>query len=93
MSFPQCLQCVAEHKQAKTHQNGSAEGVNNTDLPEIRDAVTLAPSWQQQQIPCPMGPQMAMACVPLPTCSEHLTVGEQSLAQRAAASNLVLGSG
>jgi len=49
--------------------------------PMPRDAITMAPSWQQQT---QMGPgQMAIACVAIPSCKEHLQVQEISAIDRA----------
>jgi hypothetical protein len=51
----------------------------DVEIPEINDAITLAPSWQERRI----GPQMIMACVALPVCKSHLEVNELSPAEQA----------
>jgi hypothetical protein len=51
----------------------------DVELPEVSEAITLAPSWQQQRI----GPNLVMACVALPVCKAHLTVAELSPAEQA----------
>jgi len=65
MNALKCLQCLVEGKLGTA--NGNGEQVAN-------DAITLAPSWQMQQI----GPQQIMACVAVPCCGPHLTVQRKS---------------
>lgn len=66
-----CLTCLAEGKLAVQHSNGNGQDYSE---PLANDAITWAPSWQQQQV----GPQMVMACVALPTCAVHLQVDRKS---------------
>jgi hypothetical protein len=83
-----CLQCIGEYQLAvQDKEAGVLHDGKEPVIPEIRAAVTLAPSWQQTQM---MG-QLVMACVPLPSCMEHLTTKKQSAVQRATASGLALG--
>lgn len=70
-----CLQCAGELVIAETKQ---ARG-ESVILPKVEEAWTMAPAWQQQQV----GPQMVIACVTVPTCKRHLTVGEMSAADQA----------
>ena len=80
-----CLQCAGEFKLAsKKAKNGSTP-----ELPEIRDAVTWAPSWQTTEV----GPQTVIGCVAIPTCLEHLGASEKSPADRLAAMGLLPGRG
>lgn len=81
-----CGTCIGEHlnflvKQVKGEQPEDAQP------PEIKDAVTLAPSWQSNMV---MG-QMVMACVPLPTCMGHIQVSELTAEQRALLGGIMLG--
>jgi len=90
MSDLKCLQCIGEYQLAvEDRDNGVLHDGHEPEIPEIRDAITLAPSWQQQQIMC----QMVMACVPAPACFEHLTTKKESAIQRATRSGLALGGG
>jgi hypothetical protein len=73
-----CLQCVSEVLQFEARQ-ARGEIPELAAPPSLREAITLAPSWQQQSI---MG-QMVMACVAVPTCKEHLQVKEVSPQDRA----------
>jgi hypothetical protein len=63
-----CLACLAEGKLAAGEGDGSGAS------PVADDAVTLAPSWQEQQI----GAQRIVACIALPTCADHLEVARKS---------------
>jgi hypothetical protein len=51
----------------------------DVELPEVSEAITLAPSWQQQRV----GPNLVMSCVALPVCKTHLEVSELSPAEQA----------
>jgi hypothetical protein len=51
----------------------------DVEIPEVNEAITMAPSWQQQRV----GPQLVMACVALPVCEKHLEVSELSPAEQA----------
>jgi len=62
-----CLLCLAEGKLAARQPVGDGGRV-------ARDAVTLAPSWQQQQV----GPQQLWGVVAVPVCAEHLDVKRRS---------------
>jgi hypothetical protein len=73
-----CLQCVGEMIQA--------ERQHLDPVPQPEEAITLAPSWQQQVV----GGQMIMACVTVPTCLKHLVIGEVSPIQRALSNGLVI---
>lgn len=75
-----CLECVAQHK--KSDQENTPEA----DLPPINPAITLCPSWQSQIV----NGQALMACVSVPTCYDHISVGDQSPQQRAMRSGLML---
>lgn len=78
MDATNCMQCSAEWKMYVVKKtNGTLAA--DTPVPEIRAAYTWAPAWQQQQI----GGQLVMACIPLPTCLEHLAVSELSSLDRA----------
>lgn len=81
-----CLSCVGEFMMAsrKAQANGEVP-----ELPEIRDAITMAPSWQTKTT---MG-QMVMACVAVPTCMQHLGAQEKSALEKAADNGLFLGGG
>lgn len=69
-----CSQCVAEYLAYEAGING-----DGGEIPEILDPITLAASWQQNNI---MG-QMVIACVSLPTCLKHLQVSKMSAEQKA----------
>jgi len=65
--------------------------IDKTDTPmpaitDIREGITLAPSWQQKQI---MG-QLVVTCIPLPICMEHLAPAELSATEKALAAGLVV---
>lgn len=68
-----CYVCVANHKlyRVKKENQTLPEG---TAEPMVYDAVTMVPTWQQQQV----GVQMVMACVTVPTCENHIEVKELS---------------
>jgi hypothetical protein len=57
------------------------------EIPGINEAITLAPMWQQQ----PIGPQMAFACVAVPSCMEHLNSREVTPEEKAVQGGLLLG--
>jgi hypothetical protein len=78
-----CLQCIGEHNEAVK------KGYPKESLPPINDAITLAPSWVSQML---MG-QMAMTCVAIPACMDHLETKEKSAVERAAGSGLIIGGG
>jgi hypothetical protein len=72
-----CSSCCAERAVFEAQQ---LRGENHTSgPPEVEEAYTYAPSWQQTMV---MG-QMIMACVALPTCKRHLQIKEMSPADRA----------
>lgn len=80
-----CLACTGQFVQAsKQAVNGSVPV-----LPEIKEAVTWAPAWQNTII---QG-QMVISCVAVPTCMEHLGVEKESAAEIAARRGLALGQG
>ncbi len=58
----------------------------NERPPQVDDAWTFAPSWQQQVV----GAQMVMACVALPTCKRHMTAVELSAADKAVMGGKIL---
>jgi hypothetical protein len=64
-----CLQCLIDLKLADQEGNGASPGPETAN-----EAITLAPSWQGQQV----GPQQLMACIPVPTCYDHLMVARTS---------------
>lgn len=77
-----CLDCIGNYKMTLArYEDGSQE-----QLPQVNNAVTLCPSWQNTSI---MG-QMVMACVAVPTCAEHIGVTPKSPRQRAAESGLIV---
>ena|SRR6266498_3277122 len=83
-----CLQCIGEYQMAVSDlDNGILHNGEKPVIPEIRAAITLAPSWQSQII---QG-QMVMACVAIPSCFEHLTTTKQSPIERATRNGLALG--
>jgi hypothetical protein len=49
------------------------------DLPEVNEAFTMAPAWQERRV----GPQLIMACVAVPVCKTHLEVNELSPVEQA----------
>jgi len=63
------------------------------ELPGINEAVTLAPSWQNQQINTPQGLTMAMSCVAVPTCMQHISAHEVTAEEKAIQGGLLLGRG
>jgi hypothetical protein len=83
-----CLQCVGEYLLARDDREAGVlhDGAEPV-IPEIRSAVTLAPSWQQTEV---LG-QLIMACVALPSCLEHLQTKKESTVERATRSGLQLG--
>jgi hypothetical protein len=79
-----CNHCVAEYLDAKNRQAIDPD----VELPEILDAITLAPEWQQQVT---MG-QAMFACVAIPVCMEkHMAVHDPTGIQPA--QGFVLGRG
>lgn len=81
-----CLECIGNYK---IHVENVENVANEVPAPGINFAITLAPSWQQQQI---MG-QMIVTCVAIPACLMHLGVAELTPAQKAMQSGLVLPRG
>ena len=73
-----CLDCVAQYKKFLADQI-LAKVREGFPPPEINDAVTLVPAWQQQVF----GGQIVMACVAVPTCLDHIQVIEMSAEQKA----------
>jgi hypothetical protein len=69
MMLGKCLQCLIDLKLADQEGNGASPGPETAN-----EAITLAPSWQGQQV----GPQQLMACIPVPTCYDHLMVARTS---------------
>jgi hypothetical protein len=51
----------------------------DVEIPEVNEAITMAPAWQQQRV----GPNLIMACVTLPVCKMHMEVSELSPAEQA----------
>ena len=74
-----CLQCITEAEFAESA---------GEEAQDIREAVTFAPSWVSQEIEG----QVAMACVTVPTCREHIRVERASARQIASRSGLALPS-
>jgi hypothetical protein len=70
-----CMMCVG----ALVMMEAKRALGETVDLPEVNEAITMAPSWQQQRI----GPNLVMACVALPVCKSHLEVSELSPAEQA----------
>lgn len=81
-----CNTCVGEYLNFAV-KKVKGEVPEEAVPPEIKDAVTMAPSWQSNMT---MG-QLMMACVPLPTCMDHIQVTELSAEQRALLSGILLG--
>lgn len=73
--YPVCLQCAGELVLAEAKQLRG----EYVEIPEVNEAWTLAPSWQQQVV----GGQLVMACVSVPICKKHLDVAELSPAEQA----------
>jgi hypothetical protein len=83
-----CLQCVGEYLLARDDKEaGILHDGEEPVIPDIRPAVTLAPSWQQTEV---LG-QLLMYCVALPSCLEHLRTKKESPIERATRSGLQLG--
>lgn len=76
-----CLQCCGEYIAARD------KGMPPDERPAIQLAATTAPSWQTQIL---QG-QMFVACVPVPTCFDHLVNRERTPEEIAAGSGLALG--
>lgn len=83
-----CLACVGAlvEYEAKEAAGKLQEG---DERPEVRPAVTLAPSWQQTQT---FG-QLMMTCVALPTCKEHIVMQEMSALAKAVQGGRLLPGG
>lgn len=97
-----CIQCVGDRKHEEQlrqsqpvpidpeERDAFMASINREPLPEIRDAYTFSPSWQQTQVPSPVGMQMAMTCVALPVCYDHIEVRERTAEERAVAGGKIL---
>jgi hypothetical protein len=81
MTNPKCLQCITEYvilpDEEKTPERWG----------EVRDMVTLAPSWQQIS---PVPGQLVIALSTVPSCLEHLDVKQASPEELATKSGLIL---
>lgn len=73
-----CFVCVANKRMYFVKEKNGTNPPGTTE-PIVQEAVTWAPSWQQQQI----GMQAIMACVSLPTCYDHVEVRELSALDKA----------
>jgi hypothetical protein len=73
-----CLNCVAVHKKFVSDQT---IGSIPEEFPEpvVNDAITYAPSWQQQVV----AGTLVMACIAIPVCVDHVEVAEMTAEQRA----------
>jgi hypothetical protein len=84
-----CYACVAEYKvaldKADTLEMQEREDAFN-NLPELEDAATFVPVWQQQQM---MG-QIVMACVSLPACIRHIMAKEPTPEEKAVAGGYII---
>jgi hypothetical protein len=80
-----CLACIEAHVTFLTEQENGKHPAEE-EAPEIREAYTLAPSWQTHTM---MG-QMMMTCVALPSCYEHLVPQKKSPMERSALAGGVL---
>jgi hypothetical protein len=85
-----CVSCIGEYITARdARQEAQATGApydGSEPLPEISDAITLAPSWQSRQL----GMQVVYACVALPTCMRHLGLERKSSLAAAVAGGRLL---
>ena len=65
-----CTTCIEEWLKLSEEERAGKEARDH-----IRDADTLVPSWQANMV----GPgQLAMACVALPTCLNHIVTKKRS---------------
>lgn len=79
-----CMICVEEYLALPDDSEAKLSG---EAWLKVRDADTLAPSWQTYVA----GPgQVVVACVTLPVCLRHITVKKQSPEQIASRSGLAL---
>jgi hypothetical protein len=82
-----CIKCFEFAFNARRDlDNGVLWDGQEPVVPEVKDAITMAPSWQSQSI---MN-QMLFACVPLPCCEEHLEERKETPIERATKSGLAL---
>lgn len=83
-----CTACISEYLAAKMVHDAlvDKEGAEEPSADNIRDAITLAPAWQQLS----MQGQLVVACVPVPSCMEHLTNNEKTPEQRLAEAGLAI---
>jgi hypothetical protein len=87
-----CLQCIGEYFMAIEEREASrAAGITtevSEELPEISEAITLAPRWEQKQV----GMNVVMGCVAVPVCMKHIGIRKLSpLAQAVAGGRLLTG--
>lgn len=83
MSY-KCVKCIEEYINARIAAEKT--GAEPPDPEQLTDAITLVPSWQQQMI----GQQLIMTCVTVPTCLSHIDKKQESAAERALGSGLML---
>lgn len=83
-----CTVCVSEYLAQKRDWDMLVEKTNapEPNKEEIRDAITIAPSWQQKEV---MG-TIVVTCIPLPICMEHLAPAQLSTTERAMNAGLVV---
>lgn len=90
ITFPhlKCLQCIGEYQLVTAdRERGILHDGREPVIPEICDAVTMAPTWVQNHV---MG-QVVMAAVVVPSCFKHVQSKKESPVERATRSGLALG--
>lgn len=85
---PKCASCLGDYITAKSQIE---LGVMNTDgteitLPELKDAITILPSWQTNNI----NGQIVMALCSLPCCLDHAMPKKESVQEKMTRSGLAL---
>ena len=85
-----CLSCITEYINANNEwiDAGQPDGEEPSKEEMLSDAITLAPSWQQNAM---MG-QVMVVCVAVPSCLRHLGVREKTPLEKAAESGLMIPS-
>lgn len=83
-----CAGCVNDFLTVSMDiKNGILHDGKEPTLPELNDAVTWLPNWQTQN----MGGQVVVGVISLPTCLKHAGYKEETPAERATRSGLIIG--